>query len=265
MNPMTTHDSIHRHPLAASLLVVATAGALEVLVKVTIEDLFSLQLSVVTVGIISGAVVSAVGAVAIGWLGVWRELGLRSRPQQARTLLWFLPFAIYGLLPLSAGADVTAGKATAAIVFGLLIAFWKLVMLALVFAWLPRGPWLAAAVTAVSWAGMQLLFGVLTGATMLPTVVLAVSNLFLAFAFIAVRLRTGLMWPLVLSYGLLLATAVSVQGDAASNLATSVEDLVPAVVVSVLLAGYGLAAWPRHRGHSAAPASVKGTPQATAL
>jgi len=245
MNPTARQDPIHRHPFAFSALVLASVGTLELLMKVTIVDLLSLRLSVATLGIINGVVLSLLGAVTVGWLGLWRQLGRIGLPARLRSLLWFLPFVIYGALPLTAGPDVTAGKAVALIAFGMLTAFWKLVVLALVlFAWLPRGPQLATAMTAGLWAGMHLAFGILTGAAALPTLVLAVSYLFLSFAFIAVRLRTGLLWPLVPSYGLLLATAGAVQGDEASNLATSVADLQPALVISVLLAVFGLVAWP---------------------
>ena len=95
------------------------------------------------------------------------------------------------------------------------------------------------------WSGMHLIFGILAGNPALPTLVLAISYAFLSFAFIAVRLRTGLLWPLLPCYGMFLAAAASVQGDEASNLATSVADLLPPLVISVLLGLYGLIAWPR--------------------
>ncbi len=248
MNPTAIQSSIHRRPLLFSLLVVVAAGGGELLLKVTLVELLSLELTVITIGIVSGAVISLLGAFAVGRLRLWRELGLIRRPSRARSLLWFLPFVIYGVLPLTAGPDLTAGKAAAVTAFGLLIAFWKLVVLGLVlFAWLPRGRRTAAAITAGMWAAMHLIFGILTGAAALPTLVLAVSYLFLSFAFIAVRLRTGLLWPLVASYALLLATAAAVQGDEASNLATSVADLVPLLVISVLLGAYALVVWPRRQ------------------
>ena len=153
---------------------------------------------------------------------------------------------IYGGLPLTAGVAVGAGQAAAALVFGLLIAFWKLTVLGLLlYALLPRGARTGAALAAAFWAGMHLVGGVLTGAIVLPTLVLVLSYFFLALAFAAIRLRTGLLWPLVGAYALLLTTAAAAQTGTASNLATSVADLLPAVGVSVLLAGYGLAAWPR--------------------
>ncbi len=53
--------------------------------------------------------------------------------------------ATYGVLPLTQGLDVTPSKAAGAIAFGLLIAFWKLIVLGLLlYAWLPRGERFAA-------------------------------------------------------------------------------------------------------------------------
>jgi len=250
MNLTVASDSIHRHPFTFSTLVIAAVVAIETLLKVT-SDLLSVELSVITVGIINGAVLSLLGALVIQRLGSWRQLGLIGRPVRPRTLLWFLPFAIYGVLPLTQGLDITAGKAAAAVAFGVLIASWKLMVLALVlYAWLPRGPRTSAALTAFFWASMHV-GGILTGGIVAPTLVLC--YLFLVFASVAVRLRTGLLWPIVASYALLLASAVAVQDTEASNLVASVADVMPALAISLLLAGYGLVAWPRRAQAAAHP------------
>ena len=207
----------------------------------------SQTLSVITVGIISGALLSVLGALVVGRLGLWRQTGLIGRPARPVSLLWFLPFVVYGLLPLTQGADMTAELAAGAAVFGFLIAFWKLVVLGLlIYAWLPSGERSAAALAATFWATMHL-GGIFTGGIVVPTLLLCLSYIFLAFAFGAVRLRTGLFWPLIVSYALLLAGAVAVQDGEASNLVPSVAAIVPAVVISALLASFGLLALPRHK------------------
>ena len=106
-------DSIRRHPLTFSVLLIAAVAGVDVLIVAT-RDLLSLQFSVITTGIIGGAVLSLLGALAIRRLGLWRELGLIGRPARRRTLLWCLPIAIYGVLPLTVGLDVTAGKVASA-------------------------------------------------------------------------------------------------------------------------------------------------------
>jgi hypothetical protein len=89
--------------------------------------------------------------------------------------------------------------------------------------------------------------GLLVGAAVAPTLLLSLSYLFLAFAFAAVRLRTGVLWPLVGCYALLLTTGAAAQDTAAPNLVASVESILPAVIASLLLAAYGLFALPDSR------------------
>ena len=245
MNTATTDSVIRRQPFACSALLIAAVGTIDVLLRILVDDVMSLRLSVITVGVISGGVLSAIGALAVTRLDLWRQLGFTGRPARWRTLLWFLPFAIYGVLPLTQGLDATASKAAGAIAFGVLIAFWKLTALGmLLHAWLPRGERSAAGLAAGFWAAMHVA-GILTGAKVAPTLVLCASSLFLAFAFVAVRLRTQLLWPLIPCYALLLAAAAAVQEDEASNLAATVTAMLPALVISALLAVYGLIALPR--------------------
>jgi hypothetical protein len=245
MSSTFDRDSIHRHPLTFTGLLIAAETAVNVVLAAT-RDLLSLHVSILTTGIISGAVLSLLGALVIGRLGLWRELGLIGHPARRRTLLWCLPFAIYGVLPLTMGLDVTAGRIATAIAFGVLIAFWKLAVVGLVlYALLPRGARAAAALTACSFAIMHL-GGILVGGVVVPTLVESLSYLFLGFAFVAVRLRIRLLWPLVCCYSLFLTTVAMVFRDnGASNLAGSVSDMLPAVFTSVLLAGYGLLVWRR--------------------
>jgi hypothetical protein len=257
MSPASDTISIRRHPLAFSALVIGVFVGIDVAMAAA-SDLLSLEWSVITKGIISSAVQSLLAALVIRRLGLWRELGLVQRPAQWRNLLWFLPFALYGLAPLTAGVDATAGDVAAAVAFGVLVAFWKLAVLGLVlYAWLPRGARAAAALTACSFA-IGHLGGILVGSIVVPTLVLSLSYLFLGFAFVAVRLRTGLLWPLVCCYTLFLTTAAMVlQDNGASNLAGSVSDVLPAVSISLVLAGYGLIVWRRPRA-TAEPAGHLG-------
>ncbi|MGI8808964.1 MAG: hypothetical protein ACR2KK_14210 [Acidimicrobiales bacterium] len=244
MSQTFERDSVHRRPMAFSILLIGAVAGVDLLLKAT-SGLLSLRLSVMTTGIISGAVLSALGAVLIRRLGVWGEFGLTGRPARWRTLLWFLPFAIFGMLPLTEGLDATAGKVAGAVAFGALVAFWKLAVLGLaLYAWLPRGARAAAGRAALVWGAMHL-GGILLGGIVAPTLVLCLSYVFLGFAFAAVRLRTGLLWPLVASYALLLTTASAVQEGDATNLVASMSDVMPALAVSVLLAVYGLVVWRR--------------------
>ena len=227
-----------RHPLVFSLLVVAVAMLLDTLLGAALGRLAP-GLPVLEIGLITGATLSVVAGVALWRLGWWRDVGFRI-PTEARALLWFLPFLVYGLLPLGAGLRATSAGILAAAAAGLAIAFWKLAVLGLlVRAFQPQGTWRAATVAAVLY-GLLHLGGLLVGAAVGPTLLLSLSSLFLAFGFAAVRLRTGLLWPLVGCYALLLTTAAATQDIVTPNLAASIEVLAPAVAVSLLVALYGV-------------------------
>jgi len=209
----------------------------------------SLELSVLTTGGRSAALLSAVGALAITRLGLWHELGLLGWPARLRTLAWFLPFVALGGLPwITAAPTLTPAVAAAVVAFGVLNAFWKLGFLGLLmYAWLPRGERFAAAVAAGVW-GVMHLAGILLGARVVPTLVLAAAYVLLSFGFAGVWMRTRLLWPLVGAYALLEGSAVAIFRDSgASNLATSAADLLPLMYSSLLLAGYGLLALPRRK------------------
>jgi uncharacterized protein len=260
MNLTPARDIIERHPFRFAAALAATVAVLHQLLHAILDALVS-DVSVINTGIISGSVLSLLGGATISRLGLWRELGLISRPARVRTLLWFLPFVIYGLLPLTAVTAVGVEQLVTAAAFGFSTALWKVMALGLLLhALLPRGARTGSALTAALWAGMHGL-GLLVGALVMPTLVLVLSYVFLSFAFAAVRLRTGLLWPLIGSYGLLLTSASLLETHGASNLAGSVEDLVPALGLSVLLAAHGAAALPR--GRALAGRRI-GTPATTA-
>ena len=227
-----------RSPLVFSLLVVAAAMLLDTLLGGALGR-FAPGLSILHIGLATGAMLSTLASMALWRLGWWREVGFRA-PRDGRALLWFLPFLLYGLLPLGAGMRATAAGMLAAAAAGLAIAFWKLVVLGLlVRAFEPHGVWRAATLAAVLY-GLLHLGSLLVGAAVGPTLLLSLASVCLAFGFAAVRLRTGLLWPLVGCYALLLTTAAASQDLVAPNLAPSIEAVAPAVAVSFLLALYGV-------------------------
>lgn len=245
MSSISETDSIHRHPLAFSALVIGVFGGILVAMEAA-SNLLSVEWSVITNGIVSGAVQSLLAVLVISRLGLWRELGLAGRPARRWALVWFLPFALQGFLPLLAGVHPSAGEIAAAVPFGVLIAFGKLAALGLVlYAWLPRGARAAAGLSALFWGGMHV-GGILAGGIVAPTLVEALSYVFLGFAFVSVRLRAGLLWPVLCCYALFLSAAgLAFKDNGASNLVASVSDVLPAVFTSLLLAGYGLLVWRR--------------------
>jgi hypothetical protein len=126
-----------------------------------------------------------------------------------------------------------------AVVAGALIAVWKLGALGLMLRALrPRGVWPAPCLAALLF-GLMHLGALLVGGSPLPTLLVSLSYLFYGFAAAAVIVRTGLLWPLVLTYAVFLASAAATQDPHAPNLVASVEMILPALVVSAVLAIYG--------------------------
>ena len=108
----------------------------------------------------------------------------------------------------------------------------------LLYAFIPLGRWRVSSSAALLFGGMHL-GGLLLGAAPVPTLLLSLSYLFVAFAFGAAWLRTGLIWPLVISNALLIMSAAATQATEAPNLVVSVASILPAVFVSLVLAVYG--------------------------
>jgi hypothetical protein len=229
-------------------------AGLVVLVAVAVEALFALLLGrlapglpVVAVGVVTGSTLAALAAAALSRLGWWGDVGVR-RAAGSRRLLLFAPFGLYAALPLAAGVHAGALAIGGGLVAGAVISFWKLAALGLMLRALrAAGAWPAAALTALLF-GLMHLGGLAVGAAPLPTLLLSLSYLLLGFAYAALVLRTGVVWPLMLSSTLLLATVAATQDAAAPNLAASVESMWPAVVVAALLALYGLAVLLRSPG-----------------
>lgn len=247
MNTTSIQHLARRNPLAFSALLTGIVLAINLVLKLGSVAL-SLELSPLTTGGVSAALLSAVGALAITRLGLWHELGLLGWPARLRTLAWFLPFVAFGLLPWLTVSNLTPSVAAGVVAFGVLNAFWKLGLLGLLmYAWLPRGERFAAEAAAGVW-GVMHLSGILLGARVIPTLVLAAAYVLLSFGFAGVWMRTRLLWPLVGAYALLEGSAVAIFRDSgASNLATSATDLLPLLATSFLLAGYGLLALRRRK------------------
>jgi hypothetical protein len=219
------------------ILVVAGVVALEILVG-RLVGWVAPSLSILGIGVVTGGFLGLLLAASIWRSGDAHELGLAGWPR-LRSVAWYAPFLIYGLLPLTGGVRSAPADIALGAVAGVLIAFWKLTVLALLLrAYSRRGAWGATTLAAVLFAIMHL-GGLAVGAALAPTLVLSVSYLFLAFGLGGVRIRTGYMWPLMVCYAVLLTTAAAGQGASSPNFAPSVESILPAVVIGVVLAACG--------------------------
>ncbi|HYN98175.1 MAG TPA: CPBP family glutamic-type intramembrane protease, partial [Actinomycetota bacterium] len=187
----------------------------------------------------SGVTLGALAIIGLSHFRLWDQLGFR-RPERWRDLLMFAPFVLLGLAPLSAGVQAAPGTLVAWAIAALLIAFYKMVRLGgLLYALEPRGRWKAASLAALTFALFEL-GGVLAGGRLAATGLLSVMYFFLSFAYGAVWLRTGTIWPLIIANALMTISAAATQRSVeASNLASSVPEMVSGIVVAILLAAYG--------------------------
>ena len=229
--------AISHHPVRFGVMVIGVVAIVEALMGLLIGRLVS-DLPITVIGLITGTTLSILAAVAITGLGWWHRLGFTQRGDWRR-LVPFALFVLYGLLPLSAGVQAAPGALLAGALMGLLIGFWKMAVLGMLLqAFSLQGRWRAATSAALLFGAMHL-SALLVGAALVPTLLLSLSYLFVAFAFGAAWVRTGLIWPLVMSTALLIMSAAATQVTEAPNLVASVESILPAVVVSLVLAVYG--------------------------
>ena len=235
--------ALTQRPVWFALVVVGFVTLVETLFGALLSR-FAPNLSILIVGVLTGIVLSLLFAWFVQQLGWWHELGFQ-KPIALPSLFWFLPFFIYGLLPFAAGIQVAGAGLGLALSFGLAISFWKLTAFGLMLrAFMALGHWRAALTTAFFY-GLMHLGSLLVGAHPLPTMLLALSYLLLGFGYAAVQLRTGALWPLMLANALLLTAAAATQVGNAPNLVPTVESILPAVIISALLACYGLFVMPR--------------------
>ena len=247
------NSSLPEHMRDSRGLRFAIAATLLFLVIATLEswllEWLAPGISVLSSGLLSGVTLSAVAISGLSHFRLWEQLGFR-RPGRWRDLVLFAPFVLVGLAPLSAGVQAAPGTVVAWGVAALLIAFYKMVLLAgLLYAFKSRGRWQAVALAALVFALFEL-GGVLAGGVLATTSLLSVMYFFLAFAYGAAWLRTGTTWPLVIANALMTVSAAATQRSEASNLASSVPEMLSGIVVAILLATYG-AFLMRKRGRSA--------------
>ena len=229
---------IVHHPLRFGVMVIGVVSLVDALLYALSGRLVP-GLPITVIGIITGMTLSTLAAVAITALGWWHPLGFTQRGDWRR-LVPFALFVLYGLLPLSAGVQAAPGALLAGALMGLLIGFWKIAVLGmLLYAFMPLGEWRATSSAALL-VGTMHLGGLLVGGALVPTLLLSLSYLFMAFAFGAAWVRTGLIWPLVISNALLIMSAAATQVTEAPNLVVSAESILPAVFVSLVLAVYGV-------------------------
>lgn len=194
-------------------------------------------------------------AIVVTRLGWWRRIGFQ--PASRTTLFWVLPMllpAVLNLFPGIAfpGLAETTGFLALALAVGFVeeTAFRGLMLRALA----PRGVWPAIIVTTVLFSVTHLM-NILAGEAGLEAVMQLLYSAAIGFAFTALVLRTGVIWPLIIAHALI-DFVVFLRAPGAA-LAPSVEIGVD-IAVTVAFVAFGLFVLNRAggRGLSSRPADA---------
>ena len=185
---------------------------------------------------IANLVLSVIATTLLSVMGWWRIVGFR-RPDQPSDLLYFVVPFLPAVISLVAGVElknvlvvtqlliVTAmvGFAEEAIFRGLMLNALK-----------PRGAWTAVIVTSLLF-GLSHSLNVLSGKNLAVVAVQILYALAIGFAFAALVIKKGIIWPLVLAHFLIDFTAMI--GKTNFSLAW---DSVLGVTITFVLGSYGL-------------------------
>lgn len=185
---------------------------------------------------LANAALCVILAAIVARLGWWRRIGFRRTTSAA--LLWVLPTLLPALLNVypglvPPGLGQAAGFLTLAMLVGFVeeTAFRGLMLRALQ----PLGTWRAVLVTTVLFS-LTHLMNVLAGEGGLQAALQLAYSAAIGFAFTAIVLRTGTIWPLVIAHGLI--DFIAFLQDPALVLPVHVEIGIDVAVTVVFLA-YG--------------------------
>lgn len=198
---MTRPAFAERHPLRFVALLELTVTAVYVLTG-TVAHVAGLPDGFV--GVSANVVLTLLAAALLGRLGWWRTAGF-TRPARSRDLWSFLPLLLPVALSVAAGVEfrglaLTLGLLGSALLIGFTEeAIFRGLMLTALRA---RGMWTAVIITSALFGGSHAL-NLLSGKSGAEILIQVGYALAVGFAFAAVALRTGLIWPLVLVHALI--------------------------------------------------------------
>jgi hypothetical protein len=186
---------------------------------------------------IANAALTVLLALLVTRLGWWQRIGFRRA--SAASLLWVLPMLVPVVLNFLPGlkpggiAEVAAFLALALMVgFVEEVVFRGLMLRALE----PRGVWPAALITTVLFSTTHLM-NVMAGEGGLQAVLQVFYSAAIGFAFTALVLRTGAIWPLIIAHALI--DFVAFMQDPAFVMAPAMEITLD-LGVTVFFVAYGL-------------------------
>ena len=190
--------------------------------------------------LIANIILAALAAVLVTRLGLWTRIGFRALPAARDLRLYWLPFSLV-LINLSFGiAKTSFGQAAlflalaASVGFVEEIAFRGLILRAIA----PLGLWRAALISSLLF-GLAHSLNVLGGANPVYTLLQVGYALALGFAFAALTLRTGAIWPLVIIHALIDFAGFLGSGGVTTTSVRDADFIVTAVYI-LTFGGFGV-------------------------
>ncbi len=185
--------------------------------------------------------------VVVTRMGMWRHIGFhRLRTMRDLRFFWIPLIPVLMALPAAVAAigGLEVSRAPERLIFWLSLAilvgfveevsFRGLILRALV----PRGVWLAAVVSSLLFGLMHVL-NLLFGAGLDATLLKVGYATTMGFAFAAVALRTGVIWPLVVIHALVNVVAFAT-ADATTATAVTGSDVLVSAVYAAMFTVYGI-------------------------
>lgn len=229
---MNKSQFAHRHPYwfvaileGVVILVYLSAGTVAHFMNLSnleLEGIANITLTLMAVLLLS----------LMGW---WRVVGFR-RPAKSSDLLYFMVPLLPVAISLLAGLEITSVLLIQVLAITLLVGFSEEAIFRglMLNALKAQSVWKAAIITALLF-GLSHSLNLLSGQNVVNTLVQIFYALAVGFAFSAVVLKTGILWPLVIAHFLIDFTAMLGKADF-----SPVWNIILGVGIAIVFANYGV-------------------------
>jgi hypothetical protein len=247
----SARDFATRRPLSFAIALTAAIVALETALAYLLGEA-GMQDRPVAAGLIANGVLAAAAIASISLVSGWRDAGFRE-PTSWLSVLHCWPLLAYSLLVML-GAPEQAAPSLDLLALACLVGFQKEAFSRGLTLWAlePFGPRSGAILCAALYGAMHL-GAVLYGADLFATALASLIMLFVGFAYAAIRLRIGTIWPLVALQALFYVGSFS-HFTRTPDALPPADVLIASVAIAFALALYGWFVLPRARRESASVA-----------
>lgn len=195
-----------------------------------------------TVEIFAEAALACIAAVVLTRFRLWRTVGFRALAPRGLRLYWVPLFPVLVMVPSVASrvGDIGLKQVGFYLILAALVGFTEEVAFRgmILQSISPRGPWLAAIISAGLFGLMHSL-NMFAGADPTGTGIQVIYASAVGFCFAAITLRTGAIWPLVIIHGLTDFAGFTTAGSTIPGAVSSADLLIYSTYI-VLFAGYGV-------------------------